>query len=293
MVQPTIDLLDEHYKQVALHGRKVAYREYGNSGPVILLVHGVGSNADCWRDVAPMISEGGTHVIAVDLPGHGKSSKDRGDYSLGSMACVLRDLLDHLGHESAIVVGHSLGGGIAMQFLYQFPLRVRGLVLVSSGGLGDETRPWLRAAAMPGSSVVLAAVSNRKTLTSARWLGRRLRAVGVNSEFLTADALDRLGDLFTERGARQAFLATLRSVVDVTGQRVSALAHLSVASHLPVLLIWGDQDPTIPVRHGEEAASRLKNGRLVLFPGARHEPHVSDPHRFAELILDYTVSLRT
>ena len=271
-------------------GRTIAYREYGNAGPLVLLIHGVGSNGDCWQGVAPMLAAGGVHVVSVDLPGHGQSSKDRGDYSLGSMASAIRDLLDHLGHSKAVVVGHSLGGGIAMQFLYQYPQYVAGLVLVSSGGLGDETRRWLRMISLPGASAVLAGVAHPATLSAVKWLGRRLRSVGVKSEVLSADALDVVGELFTERDARQAFLSTLRSVVDAKGQKVSALGHLPKAAEMPVLLIWGDLDPTIPLSHGEGAAALLPNGRLVVFEGAGHEPHASDPERFVELILGYAAA---
>lgn len=274
-------------RYAALHGKTVAYREYGEFGPLVLLIHGVGSNGDCWQGVAGRLAQGGVRVVAIDLPGHGQSSKDRGDYSLGSMASVIRDLLDFLGDTEAIVVGHSLGGGIAMQFLYQYRQYVAGLVLVSGGGLGDETRPWLRMISMPGASAVLAVVANRKTLKSAGWVGRRLSSVGVKPEFLSADALGVVGDLFTSRDARQAFLSTLRSVVDVKGQRVSALGHLPRAAQMPVLLIWGDLDPTIPMSHGEDAAQILPNGKLVVFHGAGHEPHADDPERFVELILEY------
>ena len=90
-------------------------------------------------------------VIAVDLPGHGTSSRLRGDYSLGSLAASVRDVLDELDVRTATIVGHSLGGGIAMQFMYQFPERCERLVLVSSGGLGREVTPMLRALAVPGA----------------------------------------------------------------------------------------------------------------------------------------------
>lgn len=274
------------YQQFSLHGRSIAYRETPGSGPVLLLVHGVGASGECWSPITGLLLAANAHFITVDLPGHGQSSKGRGDYSLGAMASVLRDLLDHLGHDQAILVGHSLGGGIALQFLYQFPARMQGLVLVSSGGLGAETLPWLRAMAVPGSGVALAALSSRRTLRSAEWLGRRLRRFGGTPEFLTPEALGSLSE-FSDRDTRAAFLSTLRSVVDHSGQRVSAVEKLALANHLPVLLIWGELDPTIPVSHGEAAAELLADGTLVVFPDAGHEPHTADPRRFAELVISY------
>jgi pimeloyl-ACP methyl ester carboxylesterase len=131
-------------QEIRLHGHPVSYYETG-SGPVVLLVHGITSSADAWRNVTPALAEDYT-VVAPDLLGHGGSAKPRGDYSLGAYASGLRDLMAALGHERATVVGHSMGGGIAMQLAYQFPERVERMALVSSGGLGREVGLVLRAA---------------------------------------------------------------------------------------------------------------------------------------------------
>src|SRR5919199_4130552 len=139
--------------EIRLHGHRVSYRA-GGSGPVIVLVHGVTSSSQSWEPVLPLLAERFT-VVAPDLLGHGASAKPQGDYSLGAYSCLVRDLLLALGHERATIVGHSLGGGVAMQFAYQFPERVERLVLVSSGGLGHDVHPLLRAAAPPGSALPL------------------------------------------------------------------------------------------------------------------------------------------
>src|SRR4029453_7765057 len=132
-----------------VHGHDVAYRQAGE-GPLLVMIHGIAGSSGTWGPVMPLLAERYT-VIAPDLLGHGESAKPRGDYSLGAYASGVRDLLAVLGHERVTVVGHSLGGGIAMQFAYQFPERVERLVLVSSGGLGREVHLLLRAAALPGS----------------------------------------------------------------------------------------------------------------------------------------------
>ena len=160
---------------ISLHGRDLAVSEYPGTGVPLLLVHGLGSSTQTWLDVPQRLAATGAHVIAVDLPGHGESSKLPGDYSLGAMANSLRDLLDHLGIDRAHFVGHSLGGGVTMQFQYQFPERIASIALVSSGGLGEEIFPLLRAASLPGADLVIRAAINNRTLNAASWGGAARR----------------------------------------------------------------------------------------------------------------------
>ena len=159
-------------------------------------------------------------VVAVDLPGHGASSPAGGDYSLGSLAAGLRDLLTALGHDRATLVGHSLGGGIAMQFSYQFPEMTERLVLVSSGGLGLEVNRALRAASLPGAGLFLSATADA---TRRAWdvAGRVLGAAHSPSK----PGLDELVHSYAslaDADRRSAFLATVRSVVGLNGQTVRA-----------------------------------------------------------------------
>src|SRR2546421_10126479 len=147
--------LEPRREEMRLHGRRISYLPAGE-GPVLLLVHGIASDSQTWRAALPLLARRAT-VIAPDLPGHGTSAKTPGDYSLGSLASSLRDLLIKLGHERATLVGHSLGGGVAMQFAYMFPERTERLVLVSSGGLGRAGNPLLRAATPARSELVVAA----------------------------------------------------------------------------------------------------------------------------------------
>src|SRR4051795_5915654 len=149
-------------REIELHGHRVAYRSAG-SGPVIVLVHGITSTSATWERVMPALAKRFT-VIAPDLLGHGQSAKPRGDYSLGAYASGIRDLLIALGHERATFVGHSLGGGIAMQLAYQFPEQCERLVLVASGGLGRDITPLLRAASLPGSELVLPVLVDERVL---------------------------------------------------------------------------------------------------------------------------------
>jgi pimeloyl-ACP methyl ester carboxylesterase len=266
-----------------LHGRTVSYLTAGE-GPVLLLVHGIASDSEAWRASLPLLARRAT-VIAPDLPGHGASAKAPGDYSLGSLASSLRDLLVKLGHERATLVGHSLGGGVAMQFAYMFPERTERLVLVSSGGLGRTVNPLLRAATLPGSELVIAATIGpltalgRAAVTTVRRLGLRV-----------APDLGEVGRGFAtlaDRQGRAAFLDTLRSVVNFNGQRVDASDRLYLAAGMPTLLVWGERDPIIPAGHGLRARERMPGSRLVTFAESGHFPQIDDPHRFAGTVLEF------
>src|SRR3954465_4056645 len=149
--------------QIELHGHRVIYRIAGR-GPPLVLIHGMINSSRHWEGVARRLA--GDHtVIAPDLIGHGDSATPRGDYSLGAHAASIRDLLTTIGVERATIVGHSLGGGVAMQFFYQFPQRTERLVLISSGGLGDGVSPLLRGAALPGSAALLRLVTRPQVVS--------------------------------------------------------------------------------------------------------------------------------
>jgi pimeloyl-ACP methyl ester carboxylesterase len=265
-------------EHVTLHGSTVGYRMAGN-GPLIVLLHGITSTSDAWLDVMAPLAERYT-VVAPDLLGHGRSAKPRGDYSLGAYASGCRDLLGALGYERGTIVGHSLGGGIALQFAYQFPEYCERLALVSSGGLGKEVHPLLRAAALPGSELVLPLVTPDWALRAGASLAGALERVGFKAGPDLAEAARGYASL-AERGAREAFVHTLRAVIDREGQRVSATDRLYLAQDLPTLLIWGTADPIIPAQHGRDARDLIPGSRLVEIPGAGHWPQLDDPDGFA------------
>jgi pimeloyl-ACP methyl ester carboxylesterase len=273
-------------RHAVLHGQRIAYERHVGAGPLLVLVHGVGSSSTTWASVVPVLVEAGANVLTVDLPGHGGSDKDRGDYSIGALSCTLRDLLDHLGEPTCVLVGHSLGGGIAMQFSYQFPGRCTGLVLVSSGGLGPEASLLLRAASLPGAELVLPLIAHRRTVDAVAAVGKVLVRLHIGAELFSEDSLSTLREL-EKPAARGAFLATLRGVIDASGQRVSAVRKLPSASHLPTLIVWGDRDAIIPIEHGGKTVQLLPSARLVVFPGAGHEPYRHDPQRFADLLVEH------
>jgi pimeloyl-ACP methyl ester carboxylesterase len=276
--------VEPRLEEVSLHGHRVTYRTAGE-GPLVVLIHGIAGTSEQWNQVAPLLAEH-YEVLAPDLLGHGQSAKPRGDYSLGAYAVSVRDLLIVLGRRRATVVGHSLGGGVAMQFAYEYPVFCERLVLVSSGGLGREVHPLLRAATLPAAEFVLPLIANN-----------RLHAAGVG----VAQLLDRLGlqagsDLtemargyasLADGDARQAFLHSLRAVIDPGGQRVSATDRLYLSSMMPSLIVWGRRDPLIPLHHSGIAHRAMPGSRLEVFDEAGHFPQLEEPVRFARVLREF------
>lgn len=269
--------------RVSLHGRGISYLDVGQ-GPVVVFVHGLlGSHRNWLHLVDDMAAT--RRVIAPDLFGHGASSKQRGDYSLGAHAAALRDLLDHLRIGSVTLVGHSLGGGISLQLAYLFPERVDRLVLVSSGGLGRELGLLLRAPALPGAELVMPLVASTWVRRGGRSIGRGLVRLGRDPGHDVNEAWRgflQLGDA----ESRQAFITTVRSVIDPGGQMVSADDRLSRIT-VPVLVVWGGRDRLIPMWHGARAAQRIPGSRLEVFENAGHFPHLDDPERFARVLREF------
>ncbi|WP_205696521.1 alpha/beta fold hydrolase [Conexibacter sp. SYSU D00693] len=270
--------------EVDLHGHRVVYRTAG-SGPPVVLVHGMVNSSRHWQAVAQRLAEHHT-VIAPDLVGHGDSATPRGDYSLGAHAAVIRDLLSALGIERASIVGHSLGGGIAMVFFWQFPERVERLALVSSGGLGEEVSPMLRSAALPGVKALISLAAHRHVTgglgATGRLLQRRGSGLGVQLQAV-ARALRPL----ETPGAREAFLQTLRAVIDRQGQRVNANDRLYLLEAVPTLVVWGERDRTIPIEHGEAAHRAIPHSRFVRLPRSAHFPHLEDPEGLADALREF------
>jgi pimeloyl-ACP methyl ester carboxylesterase len=238
-----------------------------------------------WEEVAMRLARDHT-VIAPDLIGHGDSAAVRGDYSLGAHAASIRDLLAVIGIERASFVGHSYGGGVVLQFFYQFPQRVERIALVSSGGLGHEVSPLLRSAALPGFAGVLAAGANPRVLAALRSAGDRMRERG-SSRGVYLQAIARALRPLERHGAREAFLQTLRAVIDIRGQRVSARDRLYLLTGFPTMIVWGDRDRTIPVQHGRDAHDIIGGSRFETLPRAAHFPHLEDPEGLSVLLRDF------
>ncbi|MDR3658427.1 MAG: alpha/beta fold hydrolase [Mycobacterium sp.] len=271
-------------RTVTIHGHELSYLDSG-TGSVVLFIHGILGSQRQWTHLIDRLHDD-HRVIVPDLFGHGESDKPVGDYSLGAHAATMRDLLDRLGIERVTLVGHSLGGGIAMEFYYLFPERVERLVLVASGGLGREVNPILRSATLPGAAWVLPILASGWVRARAEGAGRALSRAGwrPSTDITTIwQGFTSLGDA----ASRRAFLATTRAVIDPGGQTVSAHDYLPDAAPIPTLIIWGSRDRMIPAWHAINAQRSIPGCRVELFEGAGHFPHLDEPDRFADLVRDF------
>jgi pimeloyl-ACP methyl ester carboxylesterase len=260
---------------VSILGHRMAYVTGGEGEPVLFL-HGLGHASGTWNEVLPPLARH-FRVFAVDMLGCGRSDKPRVEYNLWALATYTRHFMDALGIERAHVVGHSLGGGLAMHLAWQYPERVNRLALISTGGLGRDVRLALRVASLPGTSLVLACSTSPAWL----WALKRLRMGRTLTPALRekVQMWIRLGQV----DSRRAFLRILRSVCSIRGQKISALDRLTLLKH-PVLLIWGEGDRTIPVKHAHRAAPLMHHCQLEVLPGCKHYPPLERPEVVAALL---------
>jgi len=268
---------------VTVHGHRRAFVKTG-SGPVELLLHGLGCDHTTWTPVIEKLARRYT-VIAPDFLGHGESDKPRADYSLGGYANGMRDLLTLLGIDKVTVVGHSFGGGVAMQFAYQFPERTERMVLVASGGLGPEVTPAIRAVTLPGFHQAIGIV----TLPGIR----HLMKAALNQLSRTTPAARDLAEVaeiiesWKDPRARRATRHLVRNVVDLRGQIVTMRDRAYLTEHMPMCVIWGTHDAVIPVRHAAVASEIAPTATVEVIENAGHFPHRDHPERFVKIINDF------
>lgn len=270
---------------VEVAGHSLSYLTAGpDDGPVILLLHGLMSDATTWdRAVVPLAGRG-FRVIALDLLGHGRSDKPESGYGLADFAAAISRCLVALKIDRAVIGGHSLGGAIAMQFAHHYPEQTDGLLLVCAGGLGRQVHPILRGATLPGARTLVRTTINPRT---ARFYARpRLhRALRLDTESVAN--LGRMGRALLAPGGRHAFFETLHSVIEPAGQRGSMIEMGYLSADLPTLIIWSEHDPILPVSHAHATHDHLPGSRLELFPGISHEPHRRHATRFADTVAEF------
>jgi pimeloyl-ACP methyl ester carboxylesterase len=283
-LHPVRDVAPPSLQFRTIHGHRRAFRVAG-SGPAILMIHGVGDNSTTWETVHTQLAQRFT-VIAPDLLGHGESDKPRADYSLAAFANGMRDLLAVLGIDRVTIVGHSLGGGIAMQFAYQYPHLVERIVLVSSGGVTKDVSPALRLAALPMGSEALAMLRVPGALPALQLVGRVVEKTLGSTKFGRdlPDGLRLFEGLVKKPGALSAFSRTLRSVVDGRGQFVTMLDRSYLMQSIPLQLIWGEDDLVIPVSHARIAHEAIPGSRLEIFENSGHMPFHDHPARFVDVV---------
>ncbi len=276
-------------RAITIDGDRVVYRAAGK-GPVLLLVHGMAGSSLTWKHVMPALAERFT-VVAPDLLGQGRSDKPRGEYSLGAYVDTLRDLMDALGHQRATIIGQSLGGGVAMQFAYELPERCERLVLVDSGGLGREVTFYLRLLTVPGFESIFPLFCTPRLRDAGNLVATWLDRIGVPSTPASQEIWRSYASL-VDAESRRAFFRSLHDVIDVSGQAVSALSRLYRAARLPTLIVWGAQDPFIPVSHAVAAHTAIPGSRLEIFDRVGHYPHCEAPERFVAVLVDFIASTK-
>ncbi len=276
---------------VTIHGHQRAYVKAGpasGDAPALLLLHGLGCDHTTWEPVIQKLARKYT-VIAPDLLGHGKSAKPRADYSVGGYANGMRDLLTVLNIDKVTVVGHSLGGGVAMQFAYQFPERTERMVLVAPGGLGPEVTPMIRAVGLPGFKAAMALL----TLPGIRHAGtagmRELSRTGLAATHDLDEVAD-IYDSFKDRGARNAISHVVRAVVDTRGQIVTMVDRAYLTQAMPMLVVWGTEDMVIPVKHAATVAQIAPGAQVEVLGNSGHFPHKDHPERFVKILNDFVRS---
>jgi len=280
--------LTRYPRTLEIHGHQIAVRS-GGEGPVLVFIHGMAGSSATWNAVLPSLAKQFT-VVAPDLLGHGDSANPpMADYSLGAFASTVRDVLDSLGHQRATVVGQSLGGGVAMQFAYQFPDRCERLVLLDSGGLGRDVTPLLRGLAFPGVEYLFPLVFTSAARQAGNTVAAVLGRVGLRKT-PQAEEMWRSYESLVDPARRAAFVRTLRSVISLGGQQVSAHDRLHIGEHIPTLIVWGGHDSIIPIEHGHAAHRALPHSRFEVFEDAGHYPHCEDPERFVHVVTDFVRS---
>jgi pimeloyl-ACP methyl ester carboxylesterase len=286
-VRRAAEVPDVARNEMWLHGHRLVYRVAG-TGPALLLVHGLFEDALTWRKVMPRLAR--THtVIAPDLFGHGESDAPSGIdyYSPSGHAGTLRDLLDVLGHDRVTVVGHSLGGGIALSFAYNFPARIQRMALISSGGLGREVHPLLRALSLTGAGLALRLLTMRPTLDLLAALALLAKRARVPTAARSLRALQRT---LTNAGGserRTALLTTVRAAIGHRGQRASVLDRPYLLRLVPTLVLWGTSDRIIPAHHASVALASNPSAELTLLDGAGHLPHLTRADLVAERLSSF------
>ena len=269
---------------VTVHGKRRAFVRTG-SGPALLLLHGLACDRTTWDRVVPLLAKKYT-VIAPDLLGHGLSDKPRADYTLGGYANGMRDLLTVLGIDKVTVVGHSFGGGVAMQFAYQFPERTQRVMLVSSGGLGPEVTPLIKLVQAPGWEAAMRVL----TMPGIRHLEtttlRALASHGGPLRKYTRD-LDEAATIvesWRDRRTRFAVRHLVRAVIDWRGQIVTMSDRAYLTEAMPMAVVWGRDDQVIPVRHSSNVAALVPDASVTVLPDSGHFPHRDHPEEFVRLL---------
>lgn len=271
--------MDDRYLQVGKV--RARYWAAGERGATVVLLHGIGASVELWQCTLPALGER-YRVLAVDLPGFGRSDKPEASYTLAYLAAFVRDFLDVLGVSRATLVGHSLGGGVALRFALDFPARLERLVLAAPAALGRGGSPVLRLMSLPGVGEFLGRPSREGT-------ARLFKLATLDPDAVTDARIDAAYQLARLPGTQRGFLGALRALANFFGQRreifgpiVAGLKRIAA----PTLVLWGRQDRVVPAAHAEVARA-IPGARIEVWNRCGHLPMIERPEQFNSLLLDF------
>ena len=254
----------------------------GNEGSTVLLIHGIGGSLEDWILNAEALAKH-HRVYALDLVGYGHSDKPSASYSFSYMAQFVKDFMEAESIDRACLIGHSLGGGISLQFSIQFPSKAERLVLVSSAGLGQQVTLLLRVLTLPIIGKLLARPSRKGTANF-------LKECLYDSTLVTDELVDFGYSLASLPGAQEALLSTVRTLGNIRGMRKDVLRpivdNLSAIT-VPTLIFWGQQDRILPVAHAQVAEDKIPDTQLQVFDPCGHFPQLECPEEFNSIVLKF------
>jgi len=271
----------EHSRFADVDGLRVHYQEAGDSrAPVILLIHGFLSSTMVWSKVFLEFASAGYRAIAPDLLGYGYSDKPRDfDYTIESQSRMIAGLLERLGIDHAILIGSSFGGAIAATVALNRPELVEKLALVGAVSNNEPKRyPIMRLVRSP----LIGDVVSPLLASSRRLLRARMKRVYDRHRWKLDEF--RIDARFIPLRAAATHRAIIRTVRNWDAERIQRDAHLITQ---PTLLLWGDNDPDVPLRDGMELNDRIPNSRLIVFRECGHHPQEEYPEQFSEAILRF------
>jgi pimeloyl-ACP methyl ester carboxylesterase len=259
--------IETQSKGVVLHDNTVVHYLEAGQGPVLILIHGLGSSASVWRDDIGLLATAYC-VIALDLPGYGKSDKPKSDYSVEYQAGVVREFIDALGAEKVALAGNSLGGWIAALVALGKPDKVSHLILVDSAGLRREAAP-------PAASLNPATREEQKAL---------LLALFADKSKVTERMVNEQWDYRKEiRPTVEAAIESLKTKAPLLDDRLKDIT-------VPTLIIWGKQDAFVPLEAAERFARGIRGSKLVVIDNAGHLPQVEQPKAFTRAVKGFVKS---
>jgi pimeloyl-ACP methyl ester carboxylesterase len=273
---------DAQRRTIRLGPDRLSYVELGTGGLPVLFVHGLGGNWTAWLENLPAVARG-RRVIAVDLPGFGQSPPSSDGISIPGYARTLQRFIEAMGLDELILVGNSLGGWVAAELTLREPERVRALALVDAAGI-VPTRPerWKSVAAMTGAELGAPYAPRFRQAVASR---RRLRAMALKYTVakpgaLAADLVYMALPTAPDPGFGPAFTAARRSWSDAWCDQLTEI-------DCPTLIVWGEADSLLPLRHAREYARRIRTSELHVIPGSGHLPMLERPAQFNRRLLSF------